>query len=73
MMRLFPIEEISLTIIVEAPLPIARTEITAAIPTMIPIQVKKDRVLLRKIASIDTLKTIQRFIALHPLQVCRRA
>ncbi len=61
--RLFPIDEISFTIIVEAPLPIASTEITAAMPTMMPMQVRSERVLLRMMARIATLKTMPKFIA----------
>ena len=66
--RLFPIDEISFTIIVEAPLPIASTAMTAAMPTMMPRHVSSERVLFRAIASSATLKIIRKFMALscHP-------
>jgi hypothetical protein len=65
----FPIDEICAIIIVDAPLPIANTAITAAIPTMIPMHVKIDRVLFLAIARIDTLKIIQRFISIPLLSI----
>ena len=60
--RLLPIDDICLTIIVEAPLPIASTEMTAAMPTMMPMQVRSERVLLRIMARIATLNTMPKFI-----------
>jgi hypothetical protein len=49
----------------------ARTAITAAIPTMIPMQVKSERVLLRRIARIETLKIIQTFIVPYYTKILR--
>ena len=69
-----PIDMVAdIDIIAEAPLPMASTAITAAIPTIIPMQVKRLRVLLRSIANIDTLKIIHTFIGGHPSPVCRPA
>ena len=60
--RLLPIDDISLTIIVDAPLPIASTAMTAAMPTIMPRHVRSERVLLRAMARRATLNIIIRFM-----------
>ena len=66
MTRLLPIDEISLTIIVWAPCPMAITAITAAMPTIMPMQVSIERVLFLAIALAATLKIIAKFTRAPP-------
>lgn len=63
---LSPIFAIWATMFWLAPLPIASTTITAAMPKMMPSIVSALRVLLRQIALTATLKIMRRFIACRP-------
>ena len=57
------LDDISFTMADCAPLPMASTAITAAMPTIMPMQVRRLRVLLRSMASIATLNIIPKFTA----------